>query len=305
MPDWPSVCSDDANLLWVDMEAPSEENLTKVAELFKIDPRAVYTIQRSDRRPTVRTYRDHHLVTGVALNVDTTEKEPRLTTIPLDLLVGRNFLISLHQGPLPFAEELEERTATNPRLGRLDSSYLLYMLLDTLVSHYAREFDEVEDEVERLEEQLLSDPGRDALDQVVVMKHYIHELRRLISPHRQAFGVLVAADHQIPEQNVEGYFRDLLVHLGSLIERMDHVRDILTGSYSLYISNISHRTNQQLRVLTFLSAVLLPMTLITGIFGTNFTLAEYQYWEPFYVMLAGMGLIAMGLLMFFRLRRWL
>ena len=86
---------------------------------------------------------------------------------------------------------------------------------------------------------------------------------------------------------------------------MEHVGDLATGSYNLYLSNISHRTNQQLRVLTFLSAVLLPMTVISGIFGTNFALAEYQAWQPFYVMLAGMALITAGLLYFFRRRRWL
>jgi magnesium transporter len=228
-----------------------------------------------------------------------------LDATPLDLFVGRNFLVSLHGRPLPFLDELEERTATNPRLGPLDSAYLLYLLLDTLVDHYAREFAEVEDAVERLEEQLLRAPGREALNEAVRLKSHIHAFRRLVAPHRDAYTALVAADFPAHERAVEGYFRDLLLQLGSLIDRMDHVGDLATGSYNLYLSNISHRTNQQLRVLTFLSAVLLPMTVISGIFGTNFALAEYAAWEPFYAMLAGMAGITAGLLVFFRRRRWL
>ena len=274
--DWSALCADDANLLWVDVVAPDEAELAGLAEALAIDPRAVATTRRPDRRPTVRVYPGNVLVTGVAAEVHTPAgAEPVLVATPLDLFVGRNFLVSLHSRPLPFLEELEERTATNPRLGHLDAAYLLYLLLDTLVDHYAREFGEVEDAVERLEEQLLRAPGRDALNEAVRLKGHIYEFRRLVAPHRDAYTALAAADFPTHDRPVEGYFRDLLVQLGSLIDRMEHVGDLTTGSYNLYLSNISHRTNQQLRVLTFLSAVLLPMTVISGIFGTNFTLSEY------------------------------
>jgi magnesium transporter len=304
--DWPALCADDANLLWVDVVAPDEAELAGVTGPLAVDPRAVATTRRPDRRPTVRVYPGHSLVTGVAAEVHTPAGgEPVLDATPLDLFVGHNFLVSLHARPLAFPEELEERTATDPRLGRLDSSYLLYLLLDTLVDRYAREFGEVEDAVERLEEQLLRAPGRDALSEAVCLKGHIYAFRRLVAPHRDAYTVLVATAFPGPARPVEGYFRDLLVQLGSLLDRMDHAGDLTTGSYNLYLSAISHRTNQQLRVLTFLSAVLLPMGVLSGIFGTNFALAEYQAWEPFYVMLAGMALLTAGLLVFFRRRRWL
>ena len=304
--DWAALCADDDHLLWIDAAAPDAAEVARVEAALALDPRALATTRRPDRRPAVRVYPAHTLVTALAAEVHTpADGEPVLDTVPLDLFVGRNYLVSLHAGPLPFLDELEERTATDPRLGRLDSSYLLYLLLDTLVDRYAREFGEVEDAVERLEEQLLREPGRDALNEAVRLKGHIYAFRRLVAPHRDAYTALVAAEYPAHERPVEGYFRDLLVQLGGLIDRMDHVGDLATGSYNLYLSNLSHRTNQQLRVLTFLSAVLLPMTVLTGIFGTNFTLAEYQAWEPFYVMLAGMGLFTVGLLVFFRRRRWL
>jgi magnesium transporter len=304
--DWPALCGDDANLLWVDVVGPDAAELARVAEALALDPRAVATTRRPDRRPTVRVYPEHSLVTGIAAEVRTPAgAEPVLEATALDLFVGRNFLVSLHARPLPFLAELEERTATNPRLGPLDSAYLLYLLLDTLVDHYAREFGEVEDAVERLEEQLLRAPGREALNEAVRLKGHLYAFRRLVAPHRDAYTALVAADFPAHERAVEGYFRDLLVQLSSLTDRMDHVGDLTTGSYNLYLSSLGHRTNQQLRVLTFLSAVLLPMTVLSGLYGTNFALAEYARWEGFYVMLAGMGLITGGLLVFFRRRRWL
>jgi magnesium transporter len=303
--DWPGLCQDDENLLWVDLTNPSDELIAEVAKLLGIDPRAARLTQRYNTRPMVRTFKDHYVVTSFSVDVDESGEEPTMTVTEINAVAGRNFLLSVHNRPIPFLKDLEERTATNPQLGRLDSSYLLYVLLDTLVADYSREFDEVEDEVERLEELLLREPGREALNDVMRMKRHIHTVRRIVGPHRQAFGVLIAADSPAPTPQVESYFRDLIQHLDNLLERLEHARDTVTGSYNLYISNISYRTNQELRVLTFLSAILLPMTVITGIFGTNFTLREYEFFEGFYVMLAGMGVISAGMLAFFRWRRWL
>jgi magnesium transporter len=233
--------------------------------------------------------------------------------LELDLILGRRYVVSYHHRPLPFAEELDERTATNLRLRRAEAAYLLYLILDTLVTHHALELDEVEDRVEQLEAQLLGEAGRDALAEASVLKRYVQSLRRIIAPHRETFGALVAADVPwIVQEGLELYFRDLQSHLAGNIQRLDHMRDAVTGSYNLYISNmsfrlsdLSYRTNEQLKVLTFLSAVLLPMTVITGLFGTNFALSEYGSPQPFYLMLAGMALMSIALLAFFRWRRWL
>lgn len=307
--DWPSLCEDDENLLWVDMTNPSEDVLDEVSKLLGIDPRAARITRRPSTRPLVRTFKDHFVVTAFSVDVDETPAAggsvPTMQVVELNAVAGHNFLLSVHDGPLPWLKELEKRTAANPQMGRLESSYLLYVLLDTLVGDYAREFEEVEDEVERLEEALLRDTGRGAFDQVMVMKRHIHAVRRIVSPHRTAFGLLAAPDSPVPQQDVEVYFRDLIQHLDNLLERLEHARDTVTGSYNLYISNISFRTNQELRVLTFLSAILLPMTVITGVFGTNFKMGEYEFFEGFYVMLLGMALGTTGMLGFFKWRKWL
>lgn len=303
---WAALVADADNLIWIDAESPNNDDLAGIAQSFTIDARALDIRERVSRRAMVRVFRDHYLVRVIAIDVREDRELPRILTVEIDTVVGRNFLVSMHARPLPFAAALEERTVTNPYLGRFDASYLLCVLLDSLIGNYSTEFDEVEDRVERLEEQFLRDPSRKALDQATTMKRHILNLRHLIAPHREAFGILVAADiPMIQEEHDDIYFRDLLLHLDSFLERLDHARDVLTGAYDLYISNISERTNQQLKVLTFLSSVLLPMTVVTGIFGTNFALTEYRSWEPFYLMLVGMGLMAVGMLAFFRWRDWL
>jgi magnesium transporter len=154
--------------------------------------------------------------------------------------------------------------------------------------------------------ELLREPGRRALDDAILLTRHVQTLRRLVSPHCEALATLLAADVAwLQPAAMETNFRDLLAQLRGLVDHLDHTRDMVTGGYTLYISNVSFRTNEQLKVLAVLSAILLPTTLITGLFGTNFKLAEYDAWQPFYVMLVGMGAIAWGMLVFFRWRRWL
>jgi magnesium transporter len=219
---WPALCEDDENLLWVDLEDPDDRLLDEVVALLNVDPRAARIVRSTNGRPVVRTFRDHYAVTAYSVDVDETGQIPRMTVTEITAIAGRNYLLSVHNRPLPFLAELEERTAANPLLGRLDSSYLLYVLLDTLVGDYSREFEEVEDEVERLEERLLREPGRAALNDVMVMKRHIHTVRRILGPHRQAFGALVAPDSPVPAPQVESYFRDLVQHLDNLSERLEH-----------------------------------------------------------------------------------
>ena len=302
--DWQVLHSDDANLLWMDLNAPADEEFAQVMQRLGIDPRAVATARRVVVRPGVQTYPEHYLVTARCVEVGDAES-PLTTVNEIDILVGQNFLVSIHPRPLPFIQEIEQRTGAYGQVGSFDASYLLYVLLHTLVAHHGRVLEEVEEKVARLEERMLRDPGRSGLHQAVTMQRHVYSLRRLLLPHRETFGALVAADSPVTPQNIEPYFRDILANVNGLVERLEHARDIIAASYNLYISNITYRTSQQLRVLTFLSAILLPMTVITGLFGTNFKLAEYEAWEPFYVMLAGMGLLTIGMLAFFHWRRWL
>jgi magnesium transporter len=303
--EWEAVRGDEAVTFWVDVEAPDDETIARLGELFALDPRALLLARRRERGPTVRFYPEQYLVTVLAVDVDEEKDRPRTRVVETDILVGRNFVVTLRDGPLPFAEQLQARTATNPLIGRFDAAYLLYVVLESLIDDYAHEIGKIEDELARLEERLVRDPGRHAFDRTLVLKRHLEHVRRLIAPHREALGALVGADSPIEADNGEAYFRDLTMRIGVVVDRLNQLRDQVVTSFNLYTSNLSHRTNQQLRVLTFLSAVLLPVTAITGMFGTNFKLAAYEAWEPFYAMLAGMAAITAGMLAFFRRKGWL
>ncbi len=305
-PAWAERCAEPGNLLWVDLEAPSQDDLVRVFHIFNVDPRAAALARSVKRRPIIRAFDDQLLVTLLSFQVDEGQRSPRIRVVEVDLLIGPQFIISVHRRALPFADELAERTLATPRRARVDCTALLYLFLDTLVAAYGRELDQVERRVEQLQLMLLREPGRKALDDAILMTRHVQTLRRLVSPHSELLATLLTVDSpSLQPMSMETNFRDALSQVRSLVAHLDHTRDMVTGGYTLYISNVSFRTNEQLKVLTVLSAILLPTTLITGVFGTNFKLAEYESWQPFYVMLVGMGAIAWSMLLFFRWRRWL
>src|SRR5919199_5856337 len=151
--DWTALLGEDHVILWVDAEAPSREEFGEVARTLALDPRVVERVRRVTR-PATRIYRGHYLVTAQAVEVDE-RRMPRIVITELDIVVGGSFVLTAHDGPLRFLSDIQERTAAFADVGAFDPSYLLYVLLDTLVSQYTRELDEVEDHVERLEEQIL------------------------------------------------------------------------------------------------------------------------------------------------------
>jgi len=305
--EWATIRHDGDSLLWLDLEAPDEAELEKVAQVLELDPRGMAIVERTNRRPVVRVYPDYLLMTVLALDIDESASTAAAGLVEIDVFVAQNVLVTVHARPVPFAPELEARTGSNPELGRFHAAYLLYVLLDTLLDHYGQQFEVIETRAEQLEDRLLREPGWEVLEEVSRTKRRIRALRRLLAPHREALTTLTAPDSPIsflPDVDVVP-FRDLVDRLDGVLQRLDQAREIAGSSHELYLSNMSHRTNEQLKVLTFLSAVLLPMTLIVGMFGTNFKLAEYDAVEPFYVMLGSMVLLAIGMLWFFRAKRWL
>jgi Mg2+ and Co2+ transporter CorA len=178
---------------------------------FRFDRRAMVTVKQANRRPIVRVYRDHFVVTVQAVDVED-DSTARVHVIEIDVIVGRNVIVSLHPGPLPFAEELSERTSSNPHIGTFDAVYALYLLLDSMLDDCSQKFDRVEARAERLENRLSGTSSRRILTDIAQTKRYIQKLRRVLGPHREAFTTLTAPDspiHFLPDVDVQ-VFRDLV-----------------------------------------------------------------------------------------------
>src|SRR5215212_5636687 len=300
----PPLAADDACFVWVDLNGYVPTDLAQVAQQLDLPEAAVRVALAGWQRPRLGVFRDRYFVAVTVPHGELATQ--RLLASELDLFVGRNYLVSAHKRPLPFAERVLARAVQNPALLKLDSAFLLSILIDELLAHYEVLTEELEDEVEAMEERALTDSSDALLEDLLHLKRFAFAVSRLASQHRATLEAFLRPDFPLVGGDViEPYFRDLDVRLGRLLDALDAAKESVNGSFDLYVSQVAHRTNDIMKILTIVSVTLLPATVILGFFGTNFESPPIHTTGGFIVMIGLIMLTTAGSLLLFTRRGWI
>ena len=183
---------------------------------------------------------------------------------------------------------------------------MLYVVLDELLDHYGVVTEHLEDDIEQMEERALHDDSDAFVEDLVKLKRYVFAAGRLADQHREVVAGFVRPDFPFEKRGeIEPYFRDIEASHARLVDRLSAAGASVNGAFDIYVSRVSHRTNHVMKVLTVVSTVLLPATLVLGVFGTSFEGVAIYSRTGFWAMLALMVLISGSILLAFRRRRWL
>jgi len=305
----PAVVAEDANLAWADLSNYAEGELRALSDRLGLGPALTEAALATWQRPRIVPFDDYYLVTVTVAYLD--REARRVLAGQLDMVVGRNLLFSVHKRPLPFAESALARARSSPELVRLDSAFMLYILLDELLGYYERLAEQIEDEIETMEQRALTDSSESFLNDLLQLKRYVFALSRTVSQHRPVFAAFLRPDFRfISGGQIEPYFRDLEERLDRLVDLLLPAREEVNGAFEIYVSQVAHRTNGVMKLLTIVSTVLLPASLIVAFFGTSFEgLSLYHNSPSFFVLAAGMIAVIVavtgGALIFFRRQGWL
>jgi magnesium transporter len=304
----PALVGDDANFVWIDLTEYAAEDLHELAALLQLHPSAVRGTLASWHRPRLAIYPTHFYVSATVVRPDPVAY--RVEVGQLDVYVGNNFLVSVHKQPLPFGEHLHERAYHSPELVALDAGYMLYLVLDETLAYYEEVNRSLQNTIQRLEERALRDPSDSFLEDLLRVKRYVFALAQLAEQHRDVFVALLRPDFPwIAATPVEEYFRDLESRLARLVDLLASAQNAVNGAFDIYVSHMAHRTNQVIKLLTMVSTVLLPSTLVLGLFGTNIatSIRSVPAGTPlgFIVMVVTMVVVSLGVLAAFRRRDWL
>lgn len=300
----PGLAADDAYFVWVDLSDYVPSDLEQVAQQLDLPEAAVQVALAGWQRPRLGVFRDRYFVAVTVPHAELAEQ--RVLASELDLFVGRNYLVSAHKRPLPFAERVLARAVQNPALLKLDSAFLLSILIDELLAHFEVLTEELEDEVEATEVRALTDSSDALLEDLLHLKRFAFALFRLAGQHRATLEAFLRPDFPLVGGDViEPYLRDLAERLGRLLDALDAVKDSVNGSFDLYVSQVAHRTNDIMRVLTIVSVTLLPASVILGFFGTSFESPQINTTGGFIVMIALIVLTTVGSLVLFARRGWI
>ncbi|WP_102125668.1 magnesium transporter CorA family protein [Deinococcus planocerae] len=296
----------DRHLLWVDVTAPGREELDRLRTVLGLHRESVRTVLNPVGRPRLENFGRYFQINVVA--VETVAGEPTdYRAVPLDFFSGPNYVVTVHPDEVTFLRDFRDQVRGDSDIGQLTSAAFLAALLDWHVTSYLRVLDDLEGEVDDLDEAVLRNPAdREFLEDLVTLRRRVGRLRRLLAPHREVYAALARPDFTfIAETELGAHFRTLEDRFDRALDSIENARDLVLGSFELYTTGTSQRTNDSVRVLTVVTVLLGLVGAVAGLMGTNFTVEFYKSGtHGFELMLAALAVASLLIVWHARRSRW-
>jgi len=300
----PSLLKDESESVWVDLESATEEETQILGAVFNFHPLAIEDCIAESHLPKLDDFGDYlFLVLHGARRGDVSGT---FKTIELNFFLGKRYLVTYHQQLSRSINRTKERCLKNSLAMSRGMDFLLYEILDGTVDNYFPILDDFDEVINELEHEAIHNPSNDILNRIFSLKRDGMYLRRVTSPQREILNRLSRDPFAVVNKRAAIYFRDVYDHLVRISDLAESYKDLTTGLLEAYLSVVSNRLNEIMKLLTVFTAVMMPMTVITGIYGMNFkNMPELDSPFGYYITIGIMAVIAVAMLGFFRMKKWL
>ncbi len=296
------LAAQNGGVIWLDITGPSEDDVQTMRDVFHFHPLAIEDTRNARQRPKVEEYPGtlFFVLNPVHCADHTVE------FCELDVFVGNNYVVTVHGGDEPVIHEVQHR-AERGGLLPMSPSFLLYLLIDSVVDSYFPVLDSLEEQIETLGDEVLVNPSQEQLNHLFELKKSLLDLWRVVWPQREILNNL--RDHEVvlgDSKALQPYLRDISDHLMWIADMVSTFRDTLTSTMDLYMSAVSNRLNRVVNRLTVITVIIGGLTVIGGFYGMNFEHTWPPFGSPLGVpfVLALMGGLIAGLLYIFRRSGW-
>ena len=291
---------------WIHVQGVHNIDLIqKIGSNFGIHPLILEDIVQTNQRPKMEQLSDSIYIVLRAFEFSNEDKT--LDSEQLSVLLGNNYLLSFQESRKPLFEQIRNRISHN--LGRIrsgSSDYLAYSLFDLVTDEYFVIVDELSERIELLEDEVTETPTKETLQEIHVLKRAIITLRRNIWPIRDMASRLLREGSSLIRETTRMYLSDLNDHVIQINDLLETYRETLTGIMDIYLSSVSNRLNEVMKVLTVISTIFIPLTLIASIYGMNFdVMPELRLPLSYPLLLLIMISLGVILLLYFRRKRWI
>ncbi len=291
---------------WINLDGVHcTELLEQMGAVFDLHPLVLEDIVNTNHRPKLEPFDDYLFVVLKMLRYDA--RQSMIHTEQVSLVLGPGFVLSFQEQEGDVFEGVRKWLRNNKgRLRTLGADYLAYALLDAVVDSYFAILEHLGEQIELLEDDVIKRPSPETLSQIHHFRREMILLRKAVWPLREIIGGLQRVGSPLIKENTGIFLRDVHDHTIQIIETIETFRDILSGLLDLYLSSISHRMNEVMKVLTVIATVFIPLTFFAGIYGMNFEYMPELHWRWSYpIFWLVMLFIAGGMLVFFRRCKWL
>lgn len=297
---------DAQTVTWIDVDSMSDSKLLEnFGRVMGFHALMLEDILNTDQRPKFEDYGTYIYI--VVKMLDTNETRGDIDIEQLSLVLGPNYVITFQERPGDFFNPLRERIRKSlGRIRKMGADYLAYAILDIIVDHYFVVLEKLGEKIEILEEVVSGNPRPDTARQLHALRREMIFVRRSTWPVREVVTGLQRSESELVRDSSSVYFRDLQDHIMQVTDAVDSFRDLLNGMLDSYYATITNRTNAVLKVLALFTAIFMPLTFITGIFGMNFVhFPELEWRYGFQGSLILMAVVIAIMVGIFRWKKWL
>ncbi len=305
--DFPRLARDRRGLLWVDFSGETPEASLPILEGFKFHPLAIDDALQEIHSPKVDDWDEYLYIVLNYMMVNPEDWEAMIDE--LDIFVGRNYIVTHHDQPMDFIDEVWNLYQRDTRHAGEGADHLLYRLADNLVTHYMPIVEQVDEALDEIEDQLFARPSPATLQKLFTLKRILLTMRRVTLPQREVLSKLARDDFRVIDPRDRIFFRDIYDHLVRIHDLNESLRDLVGSVLDTYLSVVNNRMNEVMKTLTIITTLFMPITFITGFFGMNFfePAAQLLGWtsrQAFVLMLVITGLLPIIMYTWMRRRTW-
>lgn len=294
-------------LLWVDLEVPTEFESDSLVEIFNFHPLAVEDCITDQSQPKVDDYEDYLFLVVHALAIKQNGTQKELKTAELDIFVGENYVVTVHQEPLSCISQVRDLAVKKPNSALGDGSdVLVHLILDHLVDNYLPVLGDYDVRIDFLERDMFNHTSKDFLQTLLQVKQDVFDLRRIIGPQRDTLYSLTRTPNRFIKQKHLMYFRDIYDHLFRIHGMAEVYHENLNNILQVYFSYSSFRLNEVLKHLTVLATVTMPPVIVASVYGMNFKHMPELQWPFGYFFALGLCFFSsFAMFLWMKLKKWI
>ena len=305
----PELLQDEGGLLWLDLrEEPKETCYPILRDMFGFHPLAIDDALEESHVPKVDDWGKYLYLVLHAVSYDAEEND--INTLELDVFLGPHYLVTHQNTPLNAVDRVWQLCQRDERHLRRGPAHVLYRLADEVVADYMPVVEDIDVTIDEIEDQVFDNPAPSVLEQIFGLKRALLTLRRIIGPQREVLNKLGRGDYPVIPAGYNVFFRDVYDHLVRMYDISESLRDLVSGALDTYLSVVSNRMNEVMKILTVITTMFMPLSFLVGFFGMNFfqpvfRLATWTSQGAFVALLAIMLLLPVGMFLWMRKRAWM
>jgi magnesium transporter len=301
-----TVYLDKPTMTWINIDGLHEVNfIEQIGQCFHIHPLTLESILNTTQRPKIEYFPNYIYIALKMISWD--EKEQETTIEHISLILMQNMVLSFQEREGDVFNSVRERIRNrNGKIRQSSVDYLIYALLDTIVDQYFVILEKLGEKTELLEDVLINQPSPQNLQVIHQTKRNLIYLRNAVWPLREVINKLEKEETALIQEGTKLFLRDVYDHTIQVIETIEALRDMVSGLLDIYLSSVSNKMNEVMKVLTIIATIFIPLTFLAGIYGMNFHYMPELSWKWGYpITLLAMFLVGLGMYFFFKKKKWL